>query len=115
MDKVPSIDWLFGSIWVFAIGFIAIYVPLAIIIGYWHRKTQWTVEQEALFRENQVGALMWLYMIDFIEGNVDDEDKRKMRDVLLKITKGSTRLYDMNRAISQETKAGMTESNASNK
>lgn len=58
---------------------------------------------------------MWLYMIDLIEGNVDDEDKRKMRDVLLKITKGSTRLYDMNRAISQETKAGMTESNASNK
>ena len=115
IDKVPSIDWLFGSIWVFAIGFIAIYVPLAIIIGYWHRKTQWTVEQEALFRENQVGALMWLYMIDLIEGNVDDEDKRKMRDVLLKITKGSTRLYDMNRAISQETKAGMTESNASNK
>ena len=115
IDKVPSMDWLFGSIWLFAIIFIAIYVPLAIIIGYWHRKTQWTVEQEALFRENKVGAVLWLYIMDLIEGKVNEEDKKKMRDALLKITKGSTRLYDMNQAISKETKGGMTESNASNK
>jgi len=99
IDKVPSLDWLFGSIWIFAILFIAIYVPLGIIIGYWHRKSQWTVEQEALFRENKVGAVMWLYIMDLIEGNVKEEDKKKMRDALLKITKGSTSLYDMNKII----------------
>ena len=72
------------------------------IIGYWHRKTQWTVEQEALFRENKVGAIMWLYMMDLIEGNVTEEDKKKMRDALLRITKGSTSLYDVNKAVSAE-------------
>ena len=102
IDKVPSMDWLFGSIWLFAIIFIAIYVPLAIIIGYWHRKTQWTVEQEALFRENKVGAVLWLYIMDLIEGKVNEEDKKKMRDALLKITKGSTSLYDLNKVMTAE-------------
>ena len=102
IDKVPSMDWLFGSIWLFALVFIAIYVPLAIIIGYWHRKTQWTVEQEALFRENKVGAIMWLYMMDLIEGNVTEEDKKKMRDALLRITKGSTSLYDVDKTVSAQ-------------
>ena len=46
-------DWLFGSIWLFAIVFVALYVPLAIIIGYRHRKTQWTVEQEDSFSREQ--------------------------------------------------------------
>ena len=34
-------------------------------------------------------------MIDVIEGRVTNEDKERMKDALLKITKGSTRLYDM--------------------
>jgi hypothetical protein len=111
IDKVPSMDWLFGSIWLFAIIFIAIYVPLAIFIGYWHRKTQWTVEQEALFRENKVGAVLWLYIMDLIEGKVNEQDKKKMRDALLKITKGSTSLYDLNKVMTAEP----TESKTSDK
>ena len=82
IDQVPSLSGLFGSIWVFAI--------------VWHRKSQWTVEQEALFRENKVGAVMWLYVIDLIEGNVSEEDKKLMKDALLRITKGTTRLQSIN-------------------
>jgi hypothetical protein len=41
-------------------------------------------------------------MMDLIEGNVTEEDKKKMRDALLRITKGSTSLYDMNKAVSAE-------------
>jgi hypothetical protein len=104
IDRAPALDWIFGSIWIFAIIFIAIYVPLGIIIGYWHRRNQFSVEAEALFRENKVGAVLWLYVIDLIEGNVNEEDKKKMRDALLKITKGSTRLSDLNKVISQSQK-----------
>jgi hypothetical protein len=104
IDRAPALDWIFGSIWIFAIIFIVIYVPLGIIIGYWHRRNQFSVEAEALFRENKVGAVLWLYVIDLIEGNVNEEDKKKMRDALLKITKGSTRLSDLNKVISQSQK-----------
>ena len=86
IDKVPSIDAITGgSIWTFALVFISIYLPLAIIIGYWHRKSQWKVEAEALFNENRVGATMWLFVIDLIDGKISEEEKQKMRERLTKI------------------------------
>ena len=89
IEKFPFIDSLLGANLVgFAIIFIALYVPLAIIIGYWHRKSQWTVEVEALFKENKVGAIMWLFVIDLIEGKINEKEKKEMREMLLKITKG---------------------------
>ena len=88
IEKFPFIDSLLGANLVgFAIIFIALYVPLAIIIGYWHRKSQWTVEVEALFKENKVGAMMWLFVIDLVEGKINEKEKKEMREMLLKITK----------------------------
>jgi hypothetical protein len=91
--NLPLSAGIFSSIWIFAIMFILFYVPLSIILGYWHRKSQWKVEQDALFRENKVGAIMWMYVIDLIEGNVSEEDKKLMKESLLRITRGETRLY----------------------
>ena len=93
IDRLPYLGELFDSILIFAIVFILAYVPLSIVLGYWHRKSQWKVEQDALFRENKVGAIMWMYVIDLIEGNVSEEDKKLMKESLLKITRGETRLY----------------------
>ena len=89
IDRLPFLDPLLGAnIIGFAIIFIALYVPLAIIIGYWHRKSQWTVEVEALFKENKVGAMMWLFVIDLVKGIIDENENKEMREMLLKITKG---------------------------
>ena len=89
IDRLPFLDPFLGAnIIGFAIIFIALYVPLAIIIGYWHRKSQWTVEVEALFKENKVGAMMWLFVIDLVEGRIDEKEKKEMREMLLKIRKG---------------------------
>ena len=89
IEKFPFIDSLLGGNLVgFAIIFIALYLPLATIIGYWHRKSQWTVEVEALFKENKVGAMMWLFVIDLVEGKINEKEKKEMREILLKITKG---------------------------
>ena len=89
IDRLPFLDPFLGAnIIGFAIIFMALYVPLAIIIGYWHRKSQWTVEVEALFKENKVGAMMWLFVIDLVEGKINEKEKKEMREMLLKITKG---------------------------
>ena len=93
IERLPYWAGIFSSIWIFAIMFILFYVPLSIVLGYWHRKSQWRVEQDALFRENKVGAIMWMYVIDLIEGKVSEEDKKLMRESLLRITRGETRLY----------------------
>jgi hypothetical protein len=63
--------------------------PLSMIIGYWHRKIQWNIEAEAMFRENQIGTATWLFLIDMIDGKVTEEENQKMRDMLLKIAKRS--------------------------
>lgn len=93
IDQLPYLSDIFNSIWIFAILFILAYVPVSIVLGYWHRKSQWKVEQDALFRENKVGAIMWMYVIDLIEGKVSEEDRKLMREALLRITRGETRLY----------------------
>lgn len=93
IDRLPYLAGIFESIWIFAILFVVAYVPLSIVLGYWHRKSQWKVEQDALFRENKVGAIMWMYVIDLIEGKVSEEDRKLMREALLSITRGETRLY----------------------
>ncbi|HEY9398948.1 MAG TPA: hypothetical protein VIP29_03515 [Nitrososphaeraceae archaeon] len=104
IEQLPFIAGVFASIWTFAILFILIYVPLSIVLGYWHRKSQWKVEQDALFRENKVGAIMWMYVIDLIEGNVSEEDKKLMKESLLKITRGETRLYGTNKLSKNDRK-----------
>lgn len=82
IDKIPAVNSIFNNIWTFAIIFVTAYVPLGMIIGYWHRKSQWKVEQEAMFRENVVGAKIWLFTIKLIEGNATEEEKKNMIDFL---------------------------------
>src|SRR5688500_18006531 len=89
IEKFHFIDSLLGANIVgFAIIFITLYVPLASIIGYWHRMRKWTVDVEDLFKENKVGAMMWLFVIDLVEGKINEKEKKEMREILLKITKG---------------------------
>jgi len=78
---------LFHSIplWVFSAAFVAIYVPLGLIIGVWHRRTQYNVESQTHFERNPIGATMYLFLIDLADGKVTEEEKRQMRRYLLEI------------------------------
>lgn len=87
IERIPTLNSVFGDLWIFATVFIAAYVPAAIGIGYWHRKSQMKIEQEVVFHENVIGARMWLFMLELIEGNVTEEEKKEMRDLLKKIVK----------------------------
>jgi hypothetical protein len=90
IDKLPALNSIFNNIFAFAIVFVAAYVPLGMIIGYWHRKSQWKVEQEAMFRENVVGARIWLFTIKLIEGTATEEEKKNMIDFLSTIVSKKT-------------------------
>jgi hypothetical protein len=92
IKKAPFLTHsIFSSIWIFAIVFVAVYLPLGMIIGYWHRKNQFSVEAEAMFSQNQIGATIQLFLIDLIDGKVTEEEKQHMRNYLLKIMKRSPR------------------------
>jgi hypothetical protein len=87
IDRIPALNSVFPNLWIFASLFVAAYIPIAIIVGHWHRKSQWSIEHEALFRENVVSARLWLFMMELIDGNVTEEEKREMRNFLKRIAK----------------------------
>lgn len=93
LQRVPAIHDFHINIWIFALIFIAIYLPLGMIIGYWHRRNQFSVEAEALFNQNQIGATMTLFLIDMIDGKVTEEEKQHVRKYLLKIMRQTDRIY----------------------
>ncbi|MGC2680368.1 MAG: hypothetical protein WA323_00775, partial [Candidatus Nitrosopolaris sp.] len=61
LQRVPAIHSLHINILIFSLIFVAMYVPVGMIIGYWHRKNQFSVEAEALFNQNQIGATINLF------------------------------------------------------
>ena len=46
-----------------------------------------------------------MYVIDLIEGNVSEEDKKLMKESLLRITRGETRLYGTKKLSENDEKA----------
>lgn len=89
LDRSP----MFHSIplWAFTVAFVAIYVSLGEIIGYWHRKTQYNVDNQTHFDQNRIGATLQLFLIDLIDGKITEEEKEDMRRYLLKIMRQSRR------------------------
>lgn len=72
------LDNIFYSVGLFALFFLAVYIPTATIIGYWHRRHQWTVENEALLQENWVWAWIARYQIRLIEGTVTPAESKQV-------------------------------------
>lgn len=89
LDRMP----LFHSVplWAFTVFFVAMYMPLAGIIGYWHRRNQYNVDNQTHFERNPIGATMQLFFIDLIDGKVTEEEKKQMRQYLLDILRRSER------------------------
>ena len=44
IEKIPIFQTLIPDLWIFALLFLTIYVPAAIVIGFWHRQTQLKVK-----------------------------------------------------------------------
>lgn len=53
------------------------------IIVYWHRTNQLSVEQEAIFNNNIVDATMWIFLFEYLEGKLragEKSDERKINE-----------------------------------
>jgi len=65
--------------------FIVIYIPAAILIGYWHRRNQYSVENEAYIQENWISAWLLRHQIRLIQGKVTPEETQEVLRYLEKI------------------------------
>ncbi|TLY01386.1 MAG: hypothetical protein E6K88_09190 [Thaumarchaeota archaeon] len=87
VKKYDFFQGFIDNLFVFTLIFIAIYIPAAILIGYWHRRHQWTIENEAMLQENWVWAWIARYQIRLIEGKVTPEESQSVISYLDSIIK----------------------------
>jgi hypothetical protein len=78
VSQFTFLNNIFYSVGLFALFFLGVYIPASVIIGYWHRRHQWTVENEALLQENWVWAWIARYQIRLIEGKASPEESKQV-------------------------------------
>jgi len=88
IERVPILNEFFSSLWFFAIIFILAYIPISIVIGVWHRRTQLRVEQDIVTRQNPFLAKVLGLIINIQTGQASKEQIEAMRKTLNDIEKG---------------------------
>ena len=89
----------------FILLFVIIYIPTAITLGVWHRKHQYSVENEALLRQNWLWAWMNQYLIRLINGKTNPTEDEYIMNYLNDILK-RTNKHDLVGKDSSETLVG---------
>lgn len=88
IERVPVLAETFSNLWLFALFFLMCYIPCALVIGHWHRKTQLKVDMEQGTRQNTLVAQMFRVILDVQTGNATKEEIEEMRKMLKEIEGG---------------------------
>ena len=89
IEKVEVLSEVFSDLWFFVGVFVILYIPIAMGIGAFHRRTQIRVETEQTLLNNPFMARNFRMLVDIIEGKASKEDIEKFRNLLRKIEKKS--------------------------
>lgn len=87
IEKITYFKEIIPELWIFALLFISIYIPAAILIGYWHRKTQLRVEATIIQQQNPLMAKMFRTLLDVQLGKASEKEIQEFRNLLLGIEK----------------------------
>ena len=88
VEQVEILSQIFSSLWIFLVVFLLTYIPVAILIGLWHQRTQMRVEQEQSLRHNPFFANIFRVLIDMVDGKASKEEIDDLRNLLRTIEKG---------------------------
>jgi len=88
IERISFLDNILSELWMFALIFILGYIPVAILIGAWHRRNQIKVETDVVFRQYPTMARMFRLLIDMEEGKASQEEIDSTRKFLKRIEEG---------------------------
>ncbi|HEX5905002.1 MAG TPA: hypothetical protein VFY50_03030 [Candidatus Nitrosocosmicus sp.] len=90
----------------FIVLFALFYIPVSMLIGYWHRKHQYSVENEALINQNWVWAWIMQYQIRLIKGKTTKKEDEfvihYLNDILKRTNKTELMAQDEDSASSSK-------------
>jgi len=87
LEEDLMIAELISNLWVFGLIFLITYIPISIIIGFWHRKTQLSVENIIQHKEGPFFSKMMRVLLDAKTGKASKEEIEEFRKMLLDIEK----------------------------
>ena len=85
IEKIPFLNNLIPELWIFIIMFLGFYIPAAILIGVWHRRTQLQVENTITLEQNPFFAKMFRTMLDVQTKKASEKEIEEFREFLTKI------------------------------
>ncbi len=87
IENDPTTKAIFSNLWIFITIFLILYIPVSTLIGYWHRRTQLSVETTLKRLEDPLFAKMFRIILDVQTGKATKEEIEKIKSMLLKIEK----------------------------
>ena len=85
LETNPQTEELFSNLWIFGVIFLVTYIPTSILIGFWHRRTQLSVENYIRQKESPFFCKLIRTMLDIKTGKASDEEIEEFRKMLSKI------------------------------
>ena len=85
IEKVSFFKELVPELWIFTLLFLALYIPAAIIIGYWHRHTQLSTENIIKRLEDPFLAHICRIVLDSRTGRASEKEITELKTLLSKI------------------------------
>ena len=85
IEKIPFLNNLIPELWIFIIMFLGFYIPAAILIGIWHRRTQLRVENTITLEQNPFFAKIFRTMLDVQTKKASEKEIEEFREFLTKI------------------------------
>ncbi len=79
VEQVEFLGELFSNLWLFVIIFLGVYIPVAVLIGNWHRKTQMKIEHEQSMKQSPLMAKNFRIMLDLLEGKASTKEVEDLR------------------------------------
>jgi len=88
VEQIDFLGGVFTNLWIFLVIFLAVYIPAAILIGNWHRKTQMKIEHEQAMKQNPLMAKNFRVLLDLLEGKASAKEVEDLRKFLKSIENG---------------------------
>jgi len=85
IERIPFLQEILPDLGTYMVLFLIVYIPLSVIIGFYHRKTQLKVEQTLTMQENPFIAKLFRVLLDVQTGKATDEEIEEFRKMLKNI------------------------------
>ena len=89
VEQIEFLGDLFSNLGLFVIIFLSVYIPVAILIGNWHRKTQMKIEHEQAMKQSPLMAKNFRVILDLLEGKASTKEVDDLRKFLKSIESGN--------------------------